>query len=119
MPYFHSWQQLPAVEVVPGDLVSSLTGDGLQLIKATMAAGLDFGLHSHEAEQFLLVLSGALHFVVGDEESTVEAGGVIHVPSGVPHGGRTHPTQGAVTLEIFAPPREDFRDLRPGGLTYT
>lgn len=119
MSHFSRWADLPAVEVSPGDFVSALTGDDLQIIRARMEPALDFALHSHVAEQYLLVLEGALHFTVGDETQTVEAGGVIHVPSGVPHGGRTDEVRGAVTIEIFTPPRRDFTEPRPDGLTFS
>lgn len=119
MSHFARWEQLPAVEVTKGDFVSAVTGDGLQVIRAQMEPGLDFALHNHDAEQYLLVLEGALRFTVGDETQTVEAGGIIHVPSGVPHGGSTDPVRGAVTLEVFTPPRQDFAAPRPDGLTFT
>lgn len=119
MSRFGRWDDLPVVEVSTGDFVSAVTGDNLQLIRARMEPGLTFPVHSHEAEQYLLVLEGALHFRVGDEERTAEAGGFIHVPSGVPHGGSTHETLGALTLEIFNPPRQDFLTPRPDGLTFT
>lgn len=119
MSHFARWADLPLVEVSPGDYVSALTGDDLQIIRARMEPGLDFAPHTHVAEQYLLVLEGALHFTVGDETQTVEAGGLIHVPSGVAHGGRTDDVLGAVTIEVFTPPREDFTAMRPDGLTFT
>jgi quercetin dioxygenase-like cupin family protein len=119
MSHFGRWQDLPVVEVSSGDFVSAVTGENLQIVRARMQPGLTFPLHSHDAEQYLLVLEGALHFTVGDETVTAEPGGLIHVPSGVPHGGSTHETLGALTIEIFSPPRQDFTTPQPDRLTYT
>jgi quercetin dioxygenase-like cupin family protein len=108
MSHFTDWTQTPGDEVVPGDVIWAVTGEGVQVIRAEMAPGSDFALHTHPHEQILVVLQGTLRFTVGDEEQDVRAGGVIHAPPGVPHGGRVVGDEPVVTIEALSPPRTDF-----------
>jgi quercetin dioxygenase-like cupin family protein len=109
MGHFTDWTSEPGDEVVPGDVIWAVTGGGVQVIRAEMAPGIDFALHTHPHEQIIVVLEGTLHFTVGDEEQDVRAGGVIHAPPGVPHGGRVVGDERVVTIEALHPPRQDFR----------
>ena len=44
-------------------------------------------VHAHGgADKFYLVLSGVGRFTVGDEEKSVESGGLVIAPAGIPHG---------------------------------
>ena len=108
MSPFADWSAEPGMEVVPGDVVWMATGDRLQVIRAEIAPGIDFGLHRHDQEQFICVLEGVLEFTVDGETRRVGPGGVIHAPSGVEHGGRSTGDGRVVTLEAFTPPRADF-----------
>ena len=107
--YFHDWSPADGVEVVPGDVVWTVTGERVQLIRAEIAAGSAFSLHSHPQEQIIFVQEGALEFTVDAITQVVHAGGVIHIPGGVPHGGSVSGADRAVTIEVFHPPRRDFR----------
>jgi len=69
--------------------------------------------HHHANEQFGLVLTGSLVFRVGDEERELGRGSTWQIPSDVPHaarGGR----DGAVVIDVFSPPREDWQALESG-----
>lgn len=65
--------------------------------------------HSHDNEQVGLLLRGALHFRVGDEAQDLRPGATWRILADVPHEVVTGP-EGATLLEIFAPPRHDWRD---------
>jgi quercetin dioxygenase-like cupin family protein len=84
------------------------TGQQLQVIRAQMAPGTDFGLHVHDQEQFIIVLEGCLEFTVGEETRLARRGTVIHAPPGVRHGGRVYGAETVITLEAFTPPRTNF-----------
>ncbi len=71
--------------------------------------GATFPIHSHPAEQILVILEGSEEHVCGDEKFTMKAGDVCVHPPNVPHGGST-PT-GFKGIDIFAPPREDYMAL--------
>jgi len=63
--------------------------------------------HSHPNEQLGLVLSGSVSFRVGEEERELSQGGTWTIPPNVPHEVHVGP-QGAVIVDVFSPPREDW-----------
>jgi quercetin dioxygenase-like cupin family protein len=73
--------------------------------------------HRHLNEQLGICLAGSLVFRVGDETRELAAGGTWSIPSDVPHEVHVGP-QGAVVIDVFVPPRDDWReaervDVRP------
>jgi quercetin dioxygenase-like cupin family protein len=55
--------------------------------------------HKHYGEEFIHVLEGALEYELdGQEPVTVEAGGVLFVPAGVPHSARNR--RGSLSNEL-------------------
>ena len=68
-------------------------------------------VHSHPEEQWGVLLKGACVRIQGGEEVAMSAGDFWHTPGGVPHGIRTAES-GATVLDVFAPPREEYR--KPG-----
>jgi len=71
--------------------------------------------HSHDHEQLGICLSGSLVFRVGDESKELGAGETWSIPSNVPHEVHVGPA-GAVVLDVFAPTRDDWRELERIGL---
>ena len=113
MASFTDWNQQEGFEAFPGDFVWSVTGRDVQVIRAEVAPGTDFGLHSHQQEQIICVLAGQLEFTVDGETRIVGPGQVIHAPSGVEHGGRAVSDDPVITLEAFSPPRVNFSHNQP------
>lgn len=68
--------------------------------------------HRHENEQLGICLSGSLMFRVGDESRELGAGETWSIPANVPHEVRVGP-EGAVVIDVFVPPREDWGDAEP------
>jgi quercetin dioxygenase-like cupin family protein len=71
--------------------------------------------HTHPAEQHGIVLSGEILFRVADEERLLRPGGTWRILSGVPHSAVAGP-EGAVVIDVFSPPRDDWQALAPLGL---
>ncbi|MBA3735759.1 MAG: cupin domain-containing protein [Actinobacteria bacterium] len=65
--------------------------------------------HQHANEQLGICLSGSLVFRVGDETRDLGPGGTWSIPSNVPHEVQVG-TEGAVVLDVFVPPRDDWRE---------
>jgi quercetin dioxygenase-like cupin family protein len=61
-------------------------------------------------EQVGLLVRGSLSFRVADETRDLGPGAAWCIPSQVPHEEQTGP-DGAVVLEVFAPPRADWERL--------
>lgn len=73
--------------------------------------------HRHENEQLGMCLNGSLVFRVGDETRELAAGETWSIPGNVPHEVHVGP-EGAVVIDVFVPPRDDWReaervDVRP------
>jgi quercetin dioxygenase-like cupin family protein len=66
--------------------------------------------HSHENEQVGVMLSGSLTFRIGSETRALGPGATWCIPGNTPHEVRTGP-EGAVVVEVFAPPRVDWAAL--------
>jgi quercetin dioxygenase-like cupin family protein len=66
--------------------------------------------HSHENEQLGIVLQGSLDFRVGDERRERGPGATWCIPANTPHEATAGP-DGAVVIDVFTPPRDDFREL--------
>ncbi|MDH3280007.1 MAG: cupin domain-containing protein [Gammaproteobacteria bacterium] len=65
-------------------------------------------IHSHPEEQWGMLLEGACTRVQDGEEHEMKAGDFWHTPSNVAHGIRTG-AAGAVVLDVFSPPREEYK----------
>jgi quercetin dioxygenase-like cupin family protein len=70
--------------------------------------------HSHENEQLGIVLRGTMDFRVGDERRELGPGGTWCIAANTPHEA-TAGREGAVVIDVFAPPRDDFRELPSRG----
>jgi len=68
--------------------------------------------HRHENEQVGLLVRGQLTFTIAGRETTVRGGDGWVIPGDVLHGAVAGP-DGALVIETWGPPREDFRQLPP------
>jgi quercetin dioxygenase-like cupin family protein len=66
--------------------------------------------HGHEHEQLGMVIAGSVRFRVEDETRDLTAGGTWRIPPNALHEVHAGP-DGAVVIDIFAPPRDDWGDL--------
>jgi quercetin dioxygenase-like cupin family protein len=65
-------------------------------------------VHSHPQEQWGILLEGECVRIQGEEEVAMKAGDFWHTPGDVPHGVRTGDV-GATVLDVFSPPRAEYR----------
>ena len=70
-------------------------------------------VHSHPDEQWGVLLEGRCTRIQAGEEVEAKAGDFWCTPGGVMHGIRTGKS-GAVILDIFSPPREEYRKAGAG-----
>jgi mannose-6-phosphate isomerase-like protein (cupin superfamily) len=109
MPYHASWDDLPEVEVLPGNYRKSVAGLKTSLNRIRMVHPSGTPLHHHDdEEQLVMMLDGAMKVTIGDEVITLGAGQVCAIPAGTRH--RFESISGeCLFLETFAPPR--FQNL--------
>ncbi len=112
-----AFAELPSIEaqrIWSGVVGRSVHGERITLGVIELDPGSVVPEHSHENEQLGIVLSGSLVFRVGDESRELEPGGTWRIPSNVPHEVEVGP-EGAVVIDVFAPCRDDWRELPAEG----
>lgn len=110
MSAFQDLDAIPAQQLVPGYLARAVHGSRLTFAVVEIEPHAELPEHSHENEQLGIVLQGSVTFRVGNEETTVTAGGTWSIPAGTPHFVRGG-VDGAVVLDIFSPTREEWKQL--------
>ena len=94
--------------LAPGITTRIFPGDQAMLSVVRIAPHSEGTLHSHPQEQWGVLLRGACLRIQDGREVAVRAGDFWHTPGGVAHSVRTG-DEGAVVLDIFAPPRDEYR----------
>ena len=107
--YVYTVEEVPLINLTPESKTHFIASDRALLSFINNPPGATFPLHSHEAEQILIILEGTEEHVVGEERFLMRAGDVCIHPSNVVHGGKT--TTGFRGIDIFLPPREDYLEL--------
>ena len=80
------------------------TGEHMQLVWARYEPDASYTLHTHEHEQFSVLLQGRLRLTVGDEVREIGPGDMWHAPANVPHGGEIVGREAVVFVDIYGPP---------------
>lgn len=105
-------QGIPRV-LGPGLSTRIFVGDNVMLSVVHLEPHSEGKVHSHPEEQWGLLLEGECVRIQGDEEFHMKAGDFWQTPGEVKHGIRTGDV-GATVLDIFSPPREEYRKAGEG-----
>ncbi len=111
MPIY-SWSNIPK-DVVPNPSLpagmsrQSIVGDQSMLCLHEAFPNLKCKPHQHPAEQFSIMLTGRMRFVIGAETVVIGPGEIAHIPSGVEHSIESLDEYVRV-LDVFAPLRPDI-----------
>jgi len=97
-------------QIWDGVLGRVIHGDRVTLAIAELDPDTVIPEHNHENEQVGMIITGSLTFRVGEETRELGPGGTWRIPATVPHRVQTGP-DGAVVVEVFAPPRSDWDSL--------
>ena len=95
-------------KLAEGVTTSIFPGENVMLSVVRVEPNATGSVHSHPEEQWGVLLEGRCTRIQGDEEVEAVAGEFWHTPGGVAHGVRTG-AEGAVILDIFSPPRAEYR----------
>ena len=107
----HDQSQGIARKLGEGITTRIFPGEQAMLSVVTIAAHSQGTLHSHPQEQWGVLLEGSLVRIQDGREVAMTAGDFWCTPGGVEHSVRTG-DEGAVVLDVFAPPRDEYR--KPG-----
>ena len=109
---FENLERIAPVPVWQAIAARMVNGERLTLAVVELDPGAVVAEHAHENEQLGLVLQGSMDFRIGDERRTVGPGETWTIPSNTPHEAVAGP-EGAVVIDVFAPPRDDWAALEP------
>ncbi len=101
-----SWDRIETERLSATITRQMLNGEHTTLARICLARGARVPRHSHESEQFSMILSGALKFFFDQSELVVRSGEMLFIPSNVPHAAEA--LEDTVDIDIFSPPREDW-----------
>ena len=82
-------------------------GEKVMVIQNTFSPGTGVPEHAHIHEQISYVVEGSLVVTMEGTTYTLNAGDSLLMPSNLSHSASS--PKGAVVIEAFAPPREDFK----------
>jgi len=102
-----------ARKLAEGVNASIFPGEQAMLSVVRVEPNATGSMHSHPEEQWGVLLEGSCTRIQGGEEVEVSAGDFWHTPGGVTHGIRTG-DRAAVILDIFSPPRAEYRQTGKG-----
>jgi quercetin dioxygenase-like cupin family protein len=100
-------------ELAPGLDARIFAGENSMLSYVEIEPHSEGRLHSHEEEQWGYLLEGTVTRIQDGEAVGATAGDFWHTPGGVEHSIRTG-EQGAVVLDVFSPPRPEYREAGEG-----
>jgi quercetin dioxygenase-like cupin family protein len=100
-------------ELGPGISTRIFCGEQAMLSVVRIAPHSSGQIHSHPEEQWGVLLEGECVRIQGGEEVTMKAGDFWHTPGGADHGIRTGAV-GATVLDVFSPPRQEYRKAGRG-----
>ena len=97
-------------QVWDGMIARPVHGEHLTLAVVELEPDTDLPEHHHRNEQLGLVLRGSVELRVGGETRLLGPGETWRFAPDAPHSGRAGPA-GAVIVDVFSPPREDWLEL--------
>ena len=107
-PVWFRRDQLPVFSPFPGLAMRSVSGTNVMAIWVNFDPKFEVPVHHHPHEQMGLVLEGHLTLTIGEEMSVLGPGDAYAIPPDVRHGATTA-EDGCALIDIFSPPRDDYR----------
>jgi quercetin dioxygenase-like cupin family protein len=97
-------------QLFEGFVARSVHGEQLTLAVVEIEPNAVLPEHEHVNEQFGMVLRGSATFRVGEESRELRPGDIWRIPAHTLHTLVAGP-EGAEVLDVFSPPRDDWRGL--------
>ena len=94
--------------LAPGVTARIVSGERMMFSLVTLEPNAVVPMHSHPHEQLGMMVSGTMEFTTSGETRLLSGNEMYLVPGGVPHAAKAGP-QGAVALDAFSPPRNEYR----------
>jgi quercetin dioxygenase-like cupin family protein len=114
--FFHSTDDLDTgIKRVLGDGISTriFCGEEAMLSVVTIEPNAKGKIHSHPQEQWGFLIEGSGIRIQGGEQIVIKKGDFWQTPGGVDHGIIGGPN-GAKVLDVFSPPRDEYKTSGSG-----
>ncbi len=103
------WDEIPPEQMNPAMVRQAFHGDHLTVARISLLKGAVVPAHQHHNEQITFLLSGRIRFLLqGGRELILEAGQMLRIPPMASHGVEAL-DDGTVAMDVFSPPREDWK----------
>lgn len=106
----HVWSEIEEEVLSPTISRKMIAGQKGMVARIFLKKGAVVPEHHHENEQFTIILSGALEFIIEGKSIVVRPGEVLEIPSNVPHSAVA--LEDTDDMDIFVPPRQDWLEGR-------
>lgn len=106
--YFHSPENRPVKDLLPGVHARTFWGEQLLLAVVNLDAEAIIPDHSHPHEQGGIVLSGEVEFTIAGKVKLLRPGDLYIIPGGVNHSVKVG-REPAQVMDIFSPVREEYK----------
>lgn len=107
-PHIVKQDDAAQVVMIPGLYRRTMaTSDKMMVVEIFLERDTNVPPHQHPHEQAGYVVSGKVTFTMGGQAYTFMPGDSYLIPGGLEHGAFAH--EDSVLVEIFSPPRDDFR----------
>lgn len=103
------WDEVPLEPMRGGMSRRYVHSDNMMVAQVNFLKGDGVPAHRHDNEQYTYVVTGALRFLFGEDQSeevVVGAGEIVFIPSGLLHSASADAD--TFELDIFNPPRRDW-----------
>ncbi|MBI5419015.1 MAG: cupin domain-containing protein [Deltaproteobacteria bacterium] len=100
--------EMPSRRLVPGVTAKIASGEKMMFSLVTLEPDAAVPEHSHPHEQMGMMISGIMELTVAGKAQVLSGNEIYLIPGGVPHKAVAGPA-GAVALDAFAPPREEYK----------
>ena len=100
---------LPEFAPVAGVHMRPISGELGQINHIVLDPGAVVPQHRHTNEQLGYIVSGLITMTIAGETIPFGPGTGYRIAGNVEHGGVAGP-EGCVVIDVFAPPREDYRE---------
>ena len=107
---YGSFGSVRPLRIWPGVLARDVSGESVSFALIELEPDVSVAEHSHPNEQVGFIVEGTFSFTIGGETRELAPGDTYVIPGGVRHSARSGP-EGTVAVDIFSPPREDWKRL--------
>ena len=108
----YRWDDIALEKVTEMVSRKVVNGERQTLAQVYLKQGAQVPRHTHESEQLVYVLQGALQYRVAGRDLTVREGDLLLIPAGIEH--QAVALEDTFELAMFSPPR-DARAGEPSG----